>query len=123
MKLTDHFTLQEFASWDGAAIPISVQSQLMKVAANLEVLRSEIGLPIVINSGYRSPAHNEAIGGARYSYHLRGMAADIRIPGLTPSEVFSEIRRLIAAGEMTPGGLKKYDTFVHYDIRGILVLF
>lgn len=39
MKLTDHFMLQEFASRDGAATPVAVQSQLLKVAANLEILR------------------------------------------------------------------------------------
>lgn len=123
MKITDHFRIEEFASKDGKATPVAVQHQILKVAQNLEILRESLGRPIVITSGYRSKSHNAAVGGARNSYHLRGMAADIRARGLTPEQVFKEIRRLIAAGEMSPGGLKKYPTFVHYDVRGVLVLF
>ena len=38
--------------------------------------------PIVINSGYRSPAVNKAVGGAPTSNHLTGCAVDIRVAGL-----------------------------------------
>jgi hypothetical protein len=38
--------------------------------------------PIVINSGYRSPAVNKAVGGVATSNHLTGCAADIRVTGM-----------------------------------------
>ncbi|WP_157667923.1 D-Ala-D-Ala carboxypeptidase family metallohydrolase [Desulfotomaculum nigrificans] len=38
---------------------------------------------MIVDSGYRCPAHNWAVGSVPNSYHVRGMAADIRVPGLT----------------------------------------
>ena len=43
-------------------------------------------IPILINSGYRSPALNRAVGGATRSNHLTGCAADIRCPGKDANE-------------------------------------
>lgn len=43
----------------------------------LDPLRECWGRPVTVNSGYRGPALNRAVGGARNSHHLRGMAADI----------------------------------------------
>jgi uncharacterized protein YcbK (DUF882 family) len=45
----------------------------------LNKLRDLAGAPIVIDSGYRCAAHNAAIGGEPHSYHMQGMAADIRM--------------------------------------------
>ncbi|WP_418308481.1 YcbK family protein, partial [Parasutterella sp.] len=55
--------------------PLVVQEGLYQL---LEEIRDEFGKPIVVNSGYRSPEHNKNIGGAKNSYHVKGMAADIR---------------------------------------------
>ena len=38
--------------------------------------------PIIINSGYRSPAVNKAVGGVATSNHLTGCAADIHVSGI-----------------------------------------
>ena len=38
--------------------------------------------PLIVNSGYRSPAVNKAVGGAPTSNHLTGCAVDIRVAGL-----------------------------------------
>jgi uncharacterized protein YcbK (DUF882 family) len=43
----------------------------------LERLRSDIGRPIRIVSGYRCAEHNRRVGGAQYSQHLYGRAADL----------------------------------------------
>jgi len=123
MKLTDHFQLSEFASKDGATTPLKVQHQLLELARNLEIIREAVNAPIHINSGYRSPAHNRAVGGASNSYHVRGMAADIVVRGKSPGQVFSVILDLMDDHIITPGGLHQYPTFVHYDIRGWRVLF
>ena len=46
----------------------------------LEPLRQHAGIPIQLNSGYRCPALNRAVGGSSQSQHLKGEAADIRVP-------------------------------------------
>ncbi len=115
--LTAHFSLAEFKSHDGRGFPKSVIPTLRELAENLEVLRAEVG-PIGITSGYRSPQHNAAVGGAKNSFHMRGMAADITVGGMTPRQVKAAIERLISAGRMKQGGVGLYSGFVHYDIRG-----
>jgi uncharacterized protein YcbK (DUF882 family) len=47
------------------------------------------------------------------------MAADIKVKGLTPLEVYNAIEKLIADGKMKQGGLGLYRSWVHYDIRGV----
>ena len=47
----------------------------------LDPVREAFGGPIVVNSGYRCPRHNAAVGGVRNSQHLRGDAADIAPAG------------------------------------------
>lgn len=116
---SEHFSLAEFASRDGADTPRGAIGNIQALMNQLEVLRAELGgNPITIISGYRSPAHNTSVGGASRSQHLCGRAADIRVGGHTPVQVHSKIEELITAGRMVQGGLGIYDTFVHYDTRG-----
>lgn len=56
-----------------------VYRNLYLLAFYLDVVRSKYGAPIVITSGYRSPALNKAVGGVNNSKHLRGIAVDIRV--------------------------------------------
>lgn len=120
MQLTENFNLSEFDSKDGSITPLEVVASLTKLAMNLQALRDYVGKPIKINSGYRSPYHNEMIGGAKNSQHVLGKAADIVIEGYTPKQVFDIIERLQEKGSMAIGGLHAYDTFTHFDIRGHL---
>lgn len=86
MQLTKNFTLAELcASATAKARGISnvptatVTSNLQALATNvLQPLRDAYGKPIVINSGYRCPKLNAAVGGVKNSQHLTGQAADIR---------------------------------------------
>lgn len=120
MKLTDHFSRQEFDSGDGAVMPDEVLENVLVVAQNLEVLRLFFGgKSIKINSGYRSPSHNDAIGGAKNSQHKLGTAADVVVSGVAPSAVADAMEGLIRVGLMSEGGIGRYDSFTHYDIRGI----
>ena len=116
--LTRNFNLSEFRCKDGTGVPPEYLCNVRLLATNLQVIRAKIGQPLVIVSGYRSPAHNTAVGGATNSYHLSAQAADIRCAGLPPVELHAVIRDLIASGYIHDGGLGLYDTFVHYDIRG-----
>lgn len=119
MILTKNFNKSEFDSKDGSEMPLEVLENIKELATNLQVLRDEINAPITINSGYRSPQHNAKIKGAKRSQHLLGTACDIVVSGHTPQEVASVIEELIRSGAMKQGGLKAYNTFTHYDIRGV----
>lgn len=117
MRLTIKFDLEEFASPDADFFPITVLNNIDMLASNLQTLRHHIGIPIHINSGWRTPEHNKKVGGLPNSQHLLGKAADLRT-NLTPKELHAAIEELILEGRMMEGGLGLYDTFVHYDIRG-----
>lgn len=118
MKLTKNFSLSEFECKSGAAVPDDLLPNIKKLAESLQMLRDDIGLPIRINSGYRSPEHNEKIGGVKNSQHTKGTAADIAISGVSPREIRRRLEILIKSGKMLQGGIGSYSTFTHYDIRG-----
>ena len=117
-KLTNNFSLQEFNSKCGRDIPNNVLPNILQLAKNLQVLRDAVGKSITITSGYRSPQHNKKIGGAKDSQHVKGLAADIKVAGMTPKEVALVIEALIEQGKMKQGGIGIYPSWVHYDVRG-----
>ena len=94
MKLTEHFTLEEMCKTSARTgdgnIPSRQQIEnLKRVCQWLEMLREEWNKRygegdegIVINSAFRSPAVNKAVGGSPTSNHLTGCAADIRVCGM-----------------------------------------
>lgn len=109
MELTEHFSVREFACKDGCNY-VLISKVLVKV---LEKLRQKIGEEIYINSGFRTPTHNKAIGGAILSYHQYGMAADIRAKTKTPKELYQILDEMLKGW----GGLELHNTFVHVDTR------
>lgn len=118
MMLTPNFNLDEFKSKDGSSFPAEIVQSLTILATQLQALRIELGRSITITSGYRSPSHNLKVGGAKDSFHVRGMAADIQVSGMTPKQVYDAIEKLIKEGKMKEGGLGLYKSWVHYDFRG-----
>ena len=88
MKLSRNFSLTEFTKSSSAfslGIDNTPEGEHLEAAKLLfesvvQPVRDEFGLT-VINSGYRCPALNEAIGGAKTSQHCKGEAADIEVPG------------------------------------------
>lgn len=108
VKISEHFKLSEFESSDTKEVKID--SGLVE---KLELLRKRIGQPLIINSGYRTPEHNKAIGGADNSLHMTGKAADIKkVPGLGIDEM------AILAGNIGFDGIGKYKWGIHVDVRG-----
>lgn len=94
MKLSEHFTVDEFTTSQTASrrgirnVPGPRElANLKRLAAALEQVRAIYNKPLTISSGYRSPDLNSAIGGARSSAHLLGLAADINVPGISPREL------------------------------------
>ena len=118
MKLSKNFSKHEFDSKDGAKMPSNVLKNVLDLAQNLQKLRDYYDASITINSGYRSEEHNRSVGGAKGSQHRRGLAADIVIKGVNPDDVADKIEELIEKGFLKEGGVGRYHTFTHYDIRG-----
>ena len=119
MRLTKNFKLSEFDCKDGSEMPSELLPNVLELAENLQVLRDFVGVPIKINSAYRSLEHNAKISGAsNSSQHLFAKAADIVVKGKTPAQVATMIKLLILEGKMKQGGIGVYDNFTHYDIRG-----
>ena len=118
MQVTKNFKLSGLEFSD--AIPPELVANAVELLKNLQVIRDHFQRPIVIISGYRSPARNAAVGGADKSQHLEAKAADIKIAGIPTEEIYNRIDKLIAQGLVKQGGLGKYikSGFVHYDIRG-----
>jgi len=116
-QLTKNFHADEFKCKDGSGVPIALKANLIKLAVNLQVLRDYLGKSITITSGYRSPAHNKKIGGAKFSQHINATAADIKVSGMTPVQVAAAIEKLITENRMVQGGLGVYKSWIHYDVR------
>lgn len=99
MKLTPHFMLAELCQSQAATRqrldnrpgPAEVVN-LRRVAETLEQVRALVDRPVNVSSGYRAPAVNKAVGGSRNSAHIRGLAADITVPGMTAKELAQRIR-------------------------------
>ena len=118
MKVTANFSKQEFDCSDGTEMPLQVFNNVIELAENLEVLRAHFNAPITINSAWRTATYNRKVGGAVNSQHLSGKASDVVVSGVPPEEVANAIEFLIECGLMKEGGVGRYDTFTHYDIRG-----
>lgn len=117
----DHFSLREMSHTqvDLPNVPIGYQlSNLRSVAWILEAVRSHVGKPLYINSGFRSKEVNARVGGSRTSHHLTGSAVDISIRNLTPGDLEVLERSLF---NHYPCEFIKYDTFWHvaFDISRI----
>ena len=88
MRLSKNFTLQEFTKSQTAlrmGIDNTPEGEHLEAAKALfenvvQPVRENFG-PTVINSGYRGPALNEAVGGSSKSQHCKGEAVDIECPG------------------------------------------
>ena len=81
MKITN-FTFNELiktdTGLDNMPNDMNIIKNLCRLADFLQTIRNELHLPIIITSGYRSKEVNEAVGCASSSYHVNGLAVDIK---------------------------------------------
>ncbi len=108
-SLSKNFKVKEFKSFDGTDT-IFIAPKLVEV---LQKVRDELGKPLVINSGYRTEAQNKKVGGATYSQHKYGTAADVCAAGVVPQKIYDIASKIL--GES--GGLGLYAWGVHIDVR------
>ena len=115
-RLAPDFKVRELRCKDGTDA-VMVDETLMLL---LQCIREHFGKAVTVTSGYRTPAHNAKVGGAKSSQHLLGRAADIRVQDVSVENVAAY------AESLTPdwGGVGRYPVkagratgWVHVDTR------
>jgi len=109
LEAIKYFKVREFACKDGSDF-ILLSPELLDV---LYRIRLHFNAPVMITSGYRTESYNKKVGGARDSKHVKGIAADIVVKGVSPSKVAAYADLLMP----DKGGIGEYRTFVHVDVR------
>lgn len=93
-------------------LPEGVEENLQALVSDvLDPARKAYGKPISVNSGYRCPKHNLAVGGVKNSQHMKGEAADVRPVQGSGFTVQDLARVIVANGRWDQMIL--YPTFVH----------
>lgn len=101
---TQNFSVAEAIRASGGSIPDELQANAQAVLEWLQAARDAIGgHPILVTSLYRSEAHNAAVPGhASNSQHLRALAADFDVLGISNHQAVALLLNAAAAGEL-PG--------------------
>ena len=118
MNLSPHFTLDELTHTDHREIdntPTQTEIENLQRLANfLEEVKTVLGgKPVMISSGFRCKALNDAVGSKDSSQHRVGCAADFRVPGMTPDEV---VRAIIASGIGYQQIIREFDRWTHISV-------
>ena len=103
-----NFSPGEMASKGDGSLKLSRRSM-----DRLQRLRDRLGVPLVVLSAYRDPAHNARVGGAKRSQHLAGKAFDIAVANVDPAALIEAAR----AEGFTSFGTYPAQGFVHIDDR------
>ena len=118
MNLSPHFTLDELTHTDHRELDNSPTqdeiSNLQRLANFLEEVKTVLGgKPVMISSGFRCKALNDAVGSKDTSQHRIGCAADIRVPSMTPDEV---VKAVISAGIGYDQVIREFDRWTHISV-------
>ena len=125
-QLSPHFTLEEFTHSQTAArqgldnVPPAgspERANLKRLAEVMEEVRAILHhKPILVSSGYRSPAVNAAVGGSKTSVHMSGLACDFTCPGFgMPLAICKELEshmKLLGIDQL----IHEYKSWVHLGL-------
>lgn len=82
----------------------------------LDLVRAHVDSPVIVNSGYRCPQVNKAVGGVENSLHLQGRAADIRFVGpALMNKAYSFLNR--NRKQLDIAELIRHDNFLHVGVN------
>lgn len=107
--ISKNFRVREFRCQDGSDV-VFIESDLVDI---LQKIRDHFGKAVTITSAFRTASHNKKVGGATYSQHCYGKAADIKVSEVAPSKVAEYVETLMP----NTGGIGRYSTFTHVDVR------
>lgn len=120
MQLTEHFSLQEMTVTSQPFPNAPNDAQVIELtrlcSTMLEPIRYLLGVPIHVDSGFRSMAVNNAIkGSAHNSQHMLGQAADFVPEGLDLEEAFQRIKAI----GLPFGQLIREPTWIHVSVDAV----
>lgn len=120
-----YFAPAEFDSKDAAGqrIPGSGYDVMKyKLVSKLDALRADIGEPIVVESGYRTPERNAQVGGVKASEHMSGEGADIRTKSMAMGDLKAAIKLAIVAAHhgFDRIGVDLSGKFIHVGVSATL---
>lgn len=117
-QLSPNFKVREFACKGSDVVLLDDELVVL-----LQCIREHFGKPVYITSGYRTAAHNAAVGGSKSSQHLLGRAADFHVEGVPVAAVAAYAETLLPSR----GGIGRYPKdaahpkrstgWVHIDTR------
>lgn len=126
MQLAPNFTLSELTRTEHRGLldrnadeALACTPSLKAVADMLQVVRDHFGMPLVVHSGFRCKALNEAIGGAKGSQHVKGEAADFHVHSTRLEDVFDWIWKEsgLAYGQIILEGVQAgQPTWIHLSL-------
>jgi hypothetical protein len=116
--MTPNFTLAELTITDHREFknePNPAETaNLVRIASLLEQVKGGLGgVPIMVNSAFRSKQVNDAVGSKDTSQHRVGCAADIRVPGMAPDAV---VKAVMAAKLPFDQLIREFDRWTHISV-------
>jgi len=128
-RVSDHFRLSEFvgptAQRGGTRAYVDAQ-----MAQHVQFIRSGLGRALVLSSAFRTPEHNQSVGGATFSRHIYGDAVDVDVDqnrsdaNIRAQEIFNEALDVgvdfvlpLAETSVLVNGVQQV-SWVHMDDRG-----
>jgi hypothetical protein len=116
--LSPHFSLEELTITEHREFSNepneSERQNLVRLANFLEQVKFVLGgVPIMVNSAYRSAQVNQAVGSKETSQHRLGCAADLRVPGMTPDQV---VQAIIGSQLEFDQVIREFDRWTHISV-------
>lgn len=136
-KLNPHNPIKNFDELEiqKRPIPEELKVNIFPTLAVLNKVRTDLGLPIKIDSVYRDEKYNESVGGKSNSLHLVANAIDFKVKDFDYN-LYANLFIKLRTGKYNIGvvlpdgeqvlvteamlGVGLYDTFIHLDTRGFL---
>ena len=110
-NLSRNFGTHEFACQCGCNTG-KIHDDLIRV---LQEVRDHFGKPMTVTSGIRCERHNAGVGGSKRSQHISGKAADFKVKGVEPKEVYEWLLQKYPKTY----GMGLYASWVHLDVRQV----
>jgi len=105
---TKNYRFEEFECKCGCGLNLAT-IELLHVCELVRALNGGVSLPV--SSGTRCATYNAKVGGAPYSQHVKGTAADL--PVKNPQYIYDRLDKLFLYSH----GIGDYSNFIHVDIR------